>query len=65
MPKFKDQDELEKVLEAMDTYGGSFVQGLASLYRRGDIYNKHKLLVAFENYFTEYLHIVRQQESKN
>lgn len=51
--------ELEfEILEAMDTYGGSFVKQLAVLYRMADPFNKRKLLDAFDNYFFDYYKMV-------
>jgi len=38
----------------MDRYGGSFVQGLAALYRRADPENRRRLEVAFAATFAEY-----------
>jgi pyruvate/2-oxoacid:ferredoxin oxidoreductase beta subunit len=43
-----------KVIEAMETYGGSFVKALAECFRRADRRNFVKLLIAFEGYWTEY-----------
>lgn len=45
---------MELVLEAMTTYGGSFVRGLADLYRLADDTNRRLLEQAFEHYFVEY-----------
>jgi hypothetical protein len=38
----------------METYGGSFVKGLASLYHLADSENKARLEKAFWHYFVQY-----------
>lgn len=47
-------EELSKTVEAMETYGGSFVKALAQCVRRADSINRSKLLLAFPEYFKEY-----------
>ena len=41
-------------LEAMEIYGGSFVQALARCYRLADEPNRLRLQLAFPHVFTEY-----------
>jgi hypothetical protein len=48
-------EEQEKVIEAMETYGGSFVAALAQAYRRADRTNFAKLQAAFPEYWQQYL----------
>lgn len=43
-----------KTLCAMTTFGGSFVQRLADLYRAGDHTNQARLRHTFAEYFTTY-----------
>lgn len=43
-----------KILEAMTTYGGSFVVALSHLYRLADPINERKLASTFEDYFIAY-----------
>lgn len=49
-----NRDELLKIWEAMETYGGSFVSSLANTMRRADSENLAKLVNAFPNYIEEY-----------
>ncbi len=42
------------ILDAMSTYGGSFVQQLSKLARVADTTNFAKLKVTFANYWEEY-----------
>ena len=42
------------ILDAMSTYGGSFVQQLSKLARVADTVNFAKLKVTFANYWEEY-----------
>ena len=42
------------VVEAMRTYGGSFVQALAVCYQRADVENQHRLRDAFPEIWVEY-----------
>jgi hypothetical protein len=44
----------EEILQAMSTYGGSFVQALAEAWRKADAVNELKLRTAFSNYYKEY-----------
>lgn len=43
-----------KTIEAMETYGGSFVVALAQCFRRADRTNFVKLLHTFPEYWNEY-----------
>lgn len=43
-----------ETLDRMQTYGGGFVSGLASLYRKSDPSNKHKILTTWPELFEEY-----------
>lgn len=43
-----------KIVEAMETYGGSFVKALAECFRRADRYNFVILKNAFYAYWEEY-----------
>jgi hypothetical protein len=45
------------VVEAMRTYGGSFVQALAVCYQRADVENQHRLRDAFPEIWVEYLQL--------
>lgn len=51
------QDEIEKILDNMETYGGNFVKALADLYFRADYNNKRILQNAFKEHFEEYLNL--------
>ena len=44
----------EVVIEAMETYGGSFVRALALLYRTADPLNRARVRHSFGDYFEEY-----------
>ena len=43
-----------ETLDRMETYGGGFVSGLASLYRRSDVSNKQKILNTWPEIFSEF-----------
>ena len=47
-------EELFKIVEAMEQYGGSFVKSLAVCFYRADANNLIKLQNAFPNYIEEY-----------
>lgn len=47
-----DKDML--VVEAMEKYGGSFVQALAVCFRRADAGNLYKLKTTFSEYWEQY-----------
>lgn len=44
----------DEMIEAMEQYGGSFVQALAQCLRRADPNNYQRLEIAFPEYFEEY-----------
>ena len=44
----------ERVIEAMEKYGGSFVKSLAECLRHADVVNYEKVKKTFSNYFDEY-----------
>ncbi len=46
--------EEHKIVEAMETYGGSFVKALAVCFYRADHSNLIKLKNAFPEYWEEY-----------
>lgn len=47
-------DEDMNVVEAMEKYGGSFVQALAVCFRRADQFNLAKLKETFSEYWQQY-----------
>jgi hypothetical protein len=47
-------EEEMKVVEAMETYGGSFVQNLARCFRTADSWNLLRLRIAFHDYWYQY-----------
>ena len=51
---FKNAEEETHALHMMDHYGGSFVVGLSSLYRKADPVNKARLRMVFWEYFGKY-----------
>jgi pyruvate/2-oxoacid:ferredoxin oxidoreductase beta subunit len=51
-----------KIIEAMEEYGGSFVQALAACLRRADPFNFQKLKIAFPEYFKEYEEISKRKK---
>lgn len=56
----KDQDY--KILEAMSTYGGSFVKALAHTARMADSENYAKLKAAFPDIWDSYAAFVRNND---
>lgn len=42
------------MVEAMETYGGSFVKALAQCFRRADSVNRARLFLAFPEYCQKY-----------
>ena len=54
--KLKQQAEENKikVIDAMETYGGSFVKDLAECFRRADPQNFAKLAATFSEYWEQY-----------
>lgn len=54
-----------QITAAMLQFGGSFVQGLGTLYRQADAENQAKLRYAFRGYFAEYAEIAKLQAARN
>lgn len=54
-----------EVIEAMVTYGGSFVQQLGRLIRLADADNKRRLVEAFPEYIAEYREIAKLHAQKS
>lgn len=44
----------ERVVQAMETYGGSFVKALAKCLHHADVINYEKLRTTFPDYFNQY-----------
>jgi len=55
-------DEDYKTLEAMDKYGGSFVQSLASLARQADPINLQKIKATWPDYWVQYHQMAKEDE---
>lgn len=53
-----DQDL--KVIEAMETYGGSFVTALAQAARQADQYNLAKIKEAWPEYWSTYMKMAEE-----
>ena len=53
------------ILDAMSTYGGSFVQQLSKLARVADTDNFAKLKVTFANYWDEYDAFLPESDRKS
>lgn len=49
----------DDVLTVMESLGGSFVSGLAHLYRKADSKNRWKLKATFSDYWNEYVQHAR------
>lgn len=49
------------IVEAMETYGGSFVQALAKCFLHADYQNFSKLKKAFPEYWNEYAEMAQKQ----
>jgi len=47
-------EEDEKIVTAMETYGGSFVKALANAARHADHYNLGKIRQTWEEYWVTY-----------
>jgi len=54
----------EPVLEAMDRFGGSFIQALAALYRRADDANRGTLKAAFATYWAQYAELAERSRDR-
>ncbi|HYV52393.1 MAG TPA: hypothetical protein VE971_03780 [Candidatus Eisenbacteria bacterium] len=56
--------QLWKIQQAMNMYGGSFVQKLSELLPLADDENQEKLVVAFPEYFEKYLEMSKFLENE-
>lgn len=56
-------EQIERILEKMERFGGSFVQDLVVLYRRADPVNQSKILRTWANYFDEYSTFVEDEDA--
>jgi hypothetical protein len=54
------QAEKLEVLDAMECYGGGFVQALAVAWRKADSANSEKLHAAFSEYYEQYAKMAQQ-----
>ncbi len=54
----------EEILQAMESYGGSFVKQFARLYRLGDFQNRVKLEKACREYFEQYDQLVQMHKQR-
>jgi hypothetical protein len=54
----------EPVLEAMERFGGSFIQALAACYRRADDGNRGTLKTAFPTYWAQYAELAERQRDR-
>lgn len=54
-------DDMEAIVEAMETYGGSFVKSLAECVRRADHVNRARLILAFPEYFKQYTEMAKKK----
>jgi len=54
----------DSILEAMETYGGSFVKQLALLYRLADHENRKRIERCFKDVFIEYRKFVDERRCK-
>jgi pyruvate/2-oxoacid:ferredoxin oxidoreductase beta subunit len=57
-------DEDLYVVEAMEVYGGSFVQALAACFRRADSNNTQRLKDAFPEYWKQYTEMAEKIKVK-
>lgn len=53
------EGEIE-VVEAMERWGGGFVQALAECFRRADVHNFKILRASFPEYWTTYSEMARK-----
>jgi hypothetical protein len=51
-----------QIVDAMLTYGGSFVQSLAQAWRCADAQNQARLKAAFPDYWDHYRELAEMQE---
>lgn len=49
-----------KTVDAMETYGGSFVKALGACFRRADHNNFRKLKETFSEYWDQYTNMSKQ-----
>jgi len=47
-------EEKHQMIENMQKYGGSFVKALAEAFARADVFNFHRLVVAFPELVERY-----------
>lgn len=53
------------VIDAMENFGGSFVQALAVCFRRADRDNFAKLKITFPDYWKQYSDLAAKKGAKN
>ena len=58
-------DEDYDMVDAMATYGGSFVKALAECIRRADHQNFAKLEATFPEYFEQYRKMANEKTNKS
>ncbi len=51
-----------EIVQAMKTYGGSFVVQLASLYERADANNREKIRNTWSNYWQQYKDMAKKSQ---
>lgn len=59
------EDRIHPILSTMETYGGSFVKGLAHLYYKSDSVNRAIIKIAFNNYFDKYEKMAEEVSRNN
>ena len=59
-----DLDEKLGVIQAMETYGGSFVKALASCMRHADHFNLERIKAAFPDYWDQYKDMANKLKEK-
>lgn len=57
-------DNERAIVDAMHTYGGSFVKALAAAWYVADDHNKQKLKMAFADYWQTYTRFVKDNSGK-
>ncbi len=60
--KLTRNEKDDKIVEAMEIYGGSFVKALAVCLQKADLINYSKLRNHFRNYFNEYRKFVNKEK---
>lgn len=53
-----------ETVDAMLTFGGSFVQALGAAFRAGDPRNRARLRDAFPDYFTQYEELAQLRKKR-